>query len=121
MTITFRAGKGTPGNCFSRKLPPKRAPALSVPAVRLPERPCAAGTPVFRLDVADPRLDLGCGVGLPVGPGGGHLGPGQGLRYAVGAAGVRRVPAPAALAGPDVVQAAELRVGVEAERRHHVP
>src|SRR5215469_9664281 len=91
----------------------------SVPAVPLPERPGIARRAIGRLDVAEAPPDLGGRIGRPVGARCGHLRAWQRLWYAVGAAGVLRVVAPAALPGPDVVQAAELTVR-EAKRRQHV-
>src|SRR5215469_3211795 len=92
----------------------------SVVAVRLPEGPGAARIAVRGLDVAETPPDLGGRVGLPVRTGTGHLGSGQRLRDAVGPARVHGVVDPAALPGPDVVQAAKVDMRVEAERGHHV-
>src|SRR5690606_27293490 len=70
----------------------------SVPAVGLPEVPGAAGAAVAVLHVVQAPLDLGLGVGLPVGARRGHLAAGQGLDQAVGAAGgVRGADVPVAL------------------------
>src|SRR5579871_1175520 len=89
-----------------------------VPAMSLPEGPGVARCPVTLLDIAEAPLDLRGGAGLPVGTGAGHLGARQRLGDPVGAARIRRGHAPAALPGPDVVQAAEL-ARAEAERRQH--
>src|SRR4029079_4653175 len=60
-------------------------------------------------DVPQSPSDLGERVGAPVTGDRGHLGAGQGLRDPVGVgAGVVGVPPPAALPGPQVVQAGEL-------------
>src|SRR5689334_15926246 len=93
---------------------------LLVIAVTLPERPCTTRSSIHGLDVAQPPLDLRGGVCLPVCARAGHLRSGQRLRYTVCAAGVRGVIPPSAFAGIDVIQAAKLRLRVEAERRHHV-
>src|SRR3954452_8364609 len=52
----------------------------SVPAVALGVGPGAAGRGVAALDVVEPPVDLGLGVGTPVGRDGAHLGTGQRLR-----------------------------------------
>src|SRR6476661_9290279 len=93
----------------------------SVPVVALLEGQRAAGRAVAVADVAEAPLDLGGGVRLPVRPGGGHLGAGQRLRDAVRGRGrVVGVDAPAALADPEAVEAAEL-VGGEPELRQEGP
>src|SRR6266700_5787382 len=96
---------------------PLPAARVLVPAVSFPEGPCVARRAVPLLDVAQAPLDLGRRAGLPVGPGGCHLRTRQRLRDAVRAAGVGGIDPPAAFPGPDVVQAAELLLGVEPERR----
>src|SRR6266487_3304623 len=92
----------------------------SVPAMAFPEGPRVARRAVPLLDITQAPLDLGARAGLPIGPGGCHLRPWQRLRDAVRAAGVGGVDPPAALPGPDVVQAAELLLGVEPERGQHL-
>src|SRR6478735_3918041 len=100
---------------------PARRTAGSVPVVALLEGQRAAGRAVAVADVAEAPLDLGGGVRLPVRPGGGHLGAGQRLRDAVRGRGrVVGVDAPAALADPEAVEAAEL-VGGEPELRQEGP
>src|SRR5579862_4795483 len=78
------------------------------------EGPGAARTSVNPLDIAQAPPDLGGRVGLPVRARAGHLAARQGLRDAVGAAGVLRVVDPAALPVPQVHQAAELALRIEA-------
>src|SRR5690348_8561639 len=81
----------------------------SVPAGALLVRPRGARRAIDLLDVAEAPLDLGGGVGLPVGPGAGHLGTRQRLRDAVGARDrVAGRGIPAALGVPQALQAAEL-------------
>ena len=72
----------------------------SVVVVRLPEAPGAARGVVPGLDVAQPPLDLGLGVGLPVRTRRGHLRAGQRLRDAVGPAGVGGVGPASRSRGP---------------------
>src|SRR5690606_16485327 len=68
-----------------------------------------AGAAVAVLHVVQAPLDLGGGVGLPVGAGRGHLGGRQGLDQAVGAAGgVGGGVVPAALVLDDLREALEL-------------
>src|SRR5690606_29724999 len=77
----------------------------SVPAVGLPELPGRLRTAVPVLDVAQSPADLGGGVGLPVGAGGGHLVARQRLRDAVRAGSrVVRLVVPPTLAAPERVQ-----------------
>src|SRR3546814_916130 len=91
----------------------------SVPADLDRVRPRTARRAVAPGDVAQAPLDLGGRVGEPVAPDGGHLGARVRLRDAVRlAAGVVRVPAPAALLLPQLVQAREL-VGAPAALGGH--
>src|SRR5688572_28052563 len=94
-----------------KRLPetPRRNPAPSVRVVVLPVGPGAARRLVAALDVAESPGDLSGRVDPPIRTGRGHLGAGEGLRYAVGA-GVRVLGqvVPAALVIPQPVQAAEL-------------
>src|ERR1039457_7182366 len=95
--------------------PSPRCRSNLVVAVGFLESPGATGIAVDVLDVTKAPPDLGGRVRLPVRARAGHLAARQRLRYAVRAAGVFRVVAPAALPVPDVLQAAEIGLRAEAE------
>src|SRR5690606_10502654 len=98
----------------------RRKDGLLIPSPGLGVPPGSARRAVAALDVAESPLDLGGGVGLPVGAGAGHLAAGQRLRDAVRAGvAVHRPLVPAALLLPEALQAAPL-VGAEAERAEHL-
>src|SRR5690606_23848765 len=61
----------------------RRKDGLLIPSPGLGVPPGSARRAVAALDVAESPLDLGGGVGLPVGAGAGHLAAGQRLRDAV--------------------------------------
>src|SRR5450759_2119625 len=100
---------GADGTAWSRAAWSWAAREASVPVVRAPERPGTARRGVTTGDVVETPGDLGRRVGLPVGADGCHLGTRQRLRDAEGTAReVACVDPPAALAGPQVVQAGPL-------------
>src|SRR5215469_9739680 len=80
-----------------------------IPACCLLVRPSAARRAVVALNVGQAPAYLGGRVGLPVASGTRHLRPGQRLRDAVGAGTrVLSIRAPAALVGPQRLEAGEL-------------
>src|SRR5450756_2239224 len=111
---------GADGTAWSRAAWSWAARDASVPVVRAPERPGTARRGVATGDVVETPGDLGRRVGLPVGADACHLGTRQRLRDAEGTAReVARIDPPAALAGPQVVQAGPL-VGTPASGCHEL-